>query len=73
MKLPPLPGSEVTDPPETPIDDGKLQAGGFEIPIGFLSGNGTEQFRDLKWQVYDRQIRQKIFAKLGVEPRPLAE
>jgi nanoRNase/pAp phosphatase (c-di-AMP/oligoRNAs hydrolase) len=52
---------------------GKLQAGGFEIPIGFLSGNGTEQFRELKWQEYDSQIRQKIFAKLGVEPRPLPE
>jgi nanoRNase/pAp phosphatase (c-di-AMP/oligoRNAs hydrolase) len=52
---------------------GKLQAGGFEIPIGFLSGNGTEQFRELKWQVYDSQIRQKIFAKLGVEPRPPPE
>ena len=52
---------------------GKLQAGGFEIPIGFLSGNGTEQFRELKWQVYDSQIRQKIFAKLGIEPRPMPE
>ena len=43
-------------------------AGGFEIPIGFLSGDYTEEFRDLKWQVYDQQIKQKIFAKIGIEP-----
>jgi nanoRNase/pAp phosphatase (c-di-AMP/oligoRNAs hydrolase) len=47
---------------------GKMLAGGFEIPVGFLSDGGTnETFRDLKWQVYDQQIKQKIFAKVGIE------
>jgi nanoRNase/pAp phosphatase (c-di-AMP/oligoRNAs hydrolase) len=46
---------------------GKTLAGGFEIPVGFLSGDNTEEYRKLKWEVYDRQIKQKIFAKIGVE------
>lgn len=46
---------------------GKMLAGGFEIPIGFLSGEVGEEFRDLKWQVYDTQIKQKLFKKIGVE------
>lgn len=46
---------------------GKMLAGGFEIPIGFLSGETDEAFRDLKWQVYDAQIKQKLFKKIGVE------
>ena len=48
---------------------GKMLAGGFEIPVGFLSDGGADEtYRDLKWQVYDQQIKQKIFAKIGVEP-----
>jgi nanoRNase/pAp phosphatase (c-di-AMP/oligoRNAs hydrolase) len=46
---------------------GKMLAGGFEISIGFLSGEAGEEFRDLKWQVYDAQIKQKLFKKIGVE------
>jgi len=47
---------------------GKMLAGGFEIPVGFLSDGGAdEEFRELKWQVYDQQIRQKIYAKVGIE------
>ena len=49
---------------------GKPQAGGFEIPIGFLSGGGDEEFRSMKWQVYDRQISQKLLAKIGAMPSP---
>jgi nanoRNase/pAp phosphatase (c-di-AMP/oligoRNAs hydrolase) len=45
---------------------GKMLAGGFEIPVGFLSGEAGEEFRDLKWQVYDAQIKQKLFKKIGV-------
>jgi hypothetical protein len=46
-----------------------MLAGGFEIPVGFLSDGGADEtYRDLKWQVYDQQIKQKIFAKIGVEP-----
>jgi nanoRNase/pAp phosphatase (c-di-AMP/oligoRNAs hydrolase) len=47
---------------------GKMSAGAFEIPIGFLSGrNQNSEFLDLKWQVYDKQIKQKIFGKIGIE------
>jgi nanoRNase/pAp phosphatase (c-di-AMP/oligoRNAs hydrolase) len=50
---------------------GKATAGGFEIPIGFLSGDHSgmdgEEFRKMKWQVYDSQIKQKFLAKIGVE------
>jgi nanoRNase/pAp phosphatase (c-di-AMP/oligoRNAs hydrolase) len=46
---------------------GKELAGGFEIPIGFLSGDMGEEYRNLKWQVYDGQIKQKLFKKIGVE------
>jgi nanoRNase/pAp phosphatase (c-di-AMP/oligoRNAs hydrolase) len=54
---------------------GKDLAGGFEIPIGFLSGDQSEDFNLIKWQVYDRQVKQKIFARIGVkhnllEPSP---
>jgi nanoRNase/pAp phosphatase (c-di-AMP/oligoRNAs hydrolase) len=45
---------------------GKVAAGGFEIPVGFLSGNNSGEYQDLKWQVYDIQIKHGIFAKLGV-------
>lgn len=46
---------------------GKELAGGFEIPIGFLSGDQSEDFNLIKWQVYDRQVKQKIFARIGVK------
>lgn len=46
---------------------GKMAAGGFEVPIGFLSGDGDDSYQELKWQVYDKQIKQKIFTKIGVE------
>lgn len=50
---------------------GKTSAGGFEIPIGFLSGADDDAYRRLKWQVYDRQIKHKIFNKIGVEIDPV--
>jgi nanoRNase/pAp phosphatase (c-di-AMP/oligoRNAs hydrolase) len=46
---------------------GKMSAGGFEIPIGFLSGNQSDDFRELKWQTYDSQIKHKLLTRLGVE------
>jgi nanoRNase/pAp phosphatase (c-di-AMP/oligoRNAs hydrolase) len=72
--------SKITIDPDTFIKDtfgkddaghyfggGKMSAGAFEIPIGFLAGNQDEAYRNLKWQVYDLQIKQKIFAKAGIE------
>ena len=40
---------------------GRSMAGGFEIPIGFLSGfyeNGD--YNRQKWEVFDKQIKQKL-------------
>ncbi len=48
---------------------GKMMAGGFAIPVGFLSGEPNEEYQDLKWDVYDIQIKYKIFAKIGVKPK----
>jgi nanoRNase/pAp phosphatase (c-di-AMP/oligoRNAs hydrolase) len=45
---------------------GKLSAGGFEIPVGFLSGGEVDEYQEIKWKVYDNQIKQKLFAKIGV-------
>lgn len=45
---------------------GKRTAGGFEIPVGFLSGNNDDEFRQLKWQVYNAQVRQRFFERLGI-------
>jgi len=52
---------------------GKLTAGGFAIPLGFLSGGQEEEYRDLKWQVFDAQVKQKVFDKLGVESKATQE
>ena len=46
---------------------GKELAGGFEVPVGFLSGEGSDEYRARKWDVYDEQVKQKIFAKIGVK------
>lgn len=40
---------------------GRSTAGGFEIPIGFLSGyNEIGEYAQLKWQVFDAQVKQKL-------------
>jgi nanoRNase/pAp phosphatase (c-di-AMP/oligoRNAs hydrolase) len=51
-----------------PYGGGKATAGGFEIPIGFLAGDDTPDYRELKWQLYDTQIKHKLLAKIGVDP-----
>ena len=53
--------------------DGKISAGGLQTPIGFLSGEASEQYRQHEWKVFDEQIKQKLFTKIGVnrqEPAP---
>lgn len=47
---------------------GKMSAGGFTIPVGFLSGDGGHEYRQLKWKVYDQQIKEKLFAKISFQP-----
>jgi nanoRNase/pAp phosphatase (c-di-AMP/oligoRNAs hydrolase) len=46
---------------------GKHMAGGFSIPVGFLAGEPCEDYSEMKWQVFDTQVKSKIFAKLGVK------
>lgn len=45
---------------------GRREAGGFEIPVGFLAGTYEEEFMRWKWYLYDRQIKRKFWTKLGV-------
>jgi nanoRNase/pAp phosphatase (c-di-AMP/oligoRNAs hydrolase) len=46
---------------------GRSRAGGFEIDLGFLAGNGDERDREMKWSLFDRQIRRKLFYAAGLE------
>jgi nanoRNase/pAp phosphatase (c-di-AMP/oligoRNAs hydrolase) len=46
---------------------GKHMAGGFGVPIGFLAGEHCEDYAELKWLVFDAQVKFKIFAKLGIK------
>jgi nanoRNase/pAp phosphatase (c-di-AMP/oligoRNAs hydrolase) len=46
---------------------GKQAAGGFQIPIEFLAGPGRDNYADLKWQVFDAQVKHKVLAKIEVE------
>jgi nanoRNase/pAp phosphatase (c-di-AMP/oligoRNAs hydrolase) len=40
---------------------GRMMAGGFEIPMGFLgSFNDNPEYAKLKWEVFDIQIKQKL-------------
>jgi nanoRNase/pAp phosphatase (c-di-AMP/oligoRNAs hydrolase) len=45
---------------------GKEFAGGFAIPVGFLAGNPNEGFPDLKWKLFDLQVKSKLLEKIGV-------
>lgn len=46
---------------------GKYEAGGFEIPIGFLAGNFDDEFMKMKWKIYDSQVKRHILEEIGVE------
>jgi len=48
-----------------PYGGGKHSAGGFQIPVDFLAGGQSEEFQQSKWQIYEAQIKQRIFAKIG--------
>lgn len=51
-----------------PYGGGRSRAGGFEIDCGFLTGDDDdEQQQELKWQLYDRRLRRKLFRAAGVE------
>ncbi|MGG6297555.1 DHH family phosphoesterase [Leptolyngbya sp. AN02str] len=47
---------------------GRSMAGGFEIPMGFLSGfNESSEYTRLKWEVFDTQIKQKLLRLVNPE------
>lgn len=46
---------------------GRREAGGFEIPVGFLAGVYDEEFMRNKWLLYDAQIKRKLWTKIGVQ------
>jgi nanoRNase/pAp phosphatase (c-di-AMP/oligoRNAs hydrolase) len=45
---------------------GRPLAGGFAIPLGFFSGGPNEEYRQIKWEVCDAQVRHRLFEKIGV-------
>ena len=45
---------------------GKQMAGGFNIPIDFLAGEPNPEYSQLKWQVFDTQVKSRIFNRIGV-------
>jgi nanoRNase/pAp phosphatase (c-di-AMP/oligoRNAs hydrolase) len=47
---------------------GRSQAGGFEIPMGFLSGfTESSDYAKMKWSVFDAQIKQKLLRLVNPE------
>jgi nanoRNase/pAp phosphatase (c-di-AMP/oligoRNAs hydrolase) len=51
-----------------PYGGGRSRAGGFEIDLGFLKGDGDDaEQREMKWTLFDRRIRRKLFRAAGVE------
>ncbi|MEL6786050.1 MAG: bifunctional oligoribonuclease/PAP phosphatase NrnA [Cyanobacteria bacterium J06607_15] len=52
---------------------GRYMAGGFEIPVGFLNGfNDNSEYTKLKWEVFDRQIKQKLMRLVEPEDNVIA-
>ncbi|MEG4285499.1 bifunctional oligoribonuclease/PAP phosphatase NrnA [Microcoleus sp. A006_D1] len=51
---------------------GRSQAGGFEIPVGFLSGrNENSDYARHKWEVFDAQIKQKLLNLISPKDNPV--
>ncbi len=55
------------DSAENYYGGGKMSAGGFKIGVGFLSGGEDTEYLERKWQVFDEQIKQKLYAKIGLK------
>ncbi|MEM9510507.1 MAG: bifunctional oligoribonuclease/PAP phosphatase NrnA [Cyanobacteria bacterium P01_E01_bin.35] len=52
---------------------GRYMAGGFEIPVGFLNGfNDNSEYTKLKWEVFDKQIKQKLMRLVEPEDNVIA-
>ncbi len=51
---------------------GRTGAGGFEIPMGFLSGgNENSSYAKIKWEVFDSQIKQKLLKLVNPRDNPI--
>ncbi|ARV62401.1 exopolyphosphatase-like protein [Nostocales cyanobacterium HT-58-2] len=51
---------------------GRTSAGGFEIPMGFLSGgNENSGYAKMKWEVFDAQIKQKLLRLVNPKDNPI--
>ncbi|MFK0729587.1 MAG: bifunctional oligoribonuclease/PAP phosphatase NrnA [Gloeotrichia echinulata GP01] len=51
---------------------GRTGAGGFEIPMGFLSGsNENSAYAKMKWDVFDAQIKQKLLKLVNPKDNPI--
>ncbi len=51
---------------------GRTSAGGFEIPMGFLSGfNENSAYAKMKWEVFDAQIKQKLLRLVNPQDNPI--
>lgn len=51
---------------------GRTSAGGFEIPMGFLSGsNENSAYAKMKWEVFDFQIKQKLLRLVNPRDNPI--
>ncbi len=51
---------------------GRPSAGGFEIPMGFLSGgNENSAYAKMKWEVFDAQIKQKLLRLVNPKDNPI--
>lgn len=56
------------DPQGRFFGGGRSMAGGFEIPMGFLSGfNENPEYTRIKWEVFDMQIKQKLLRLVNPE------
>lgn len=45
---------------------GRRGAGGFEIPVGFLSGQFDETTMASKWRIFEETIKGRIMEKVGI-------
>ncbi len=46
---------------------GRRNAGGFEIPLGFMSGSYDEEYDELKWQLVEKKIQKVILGRIGAK------
>ncbi len=63
-----------TDPRGRYYGGGRSRAGGFEIEIGFLAGGYDDrEHMEIKWKLYDAQVRRKLFSAAGLEDETAEE